>query len=199
MFDVSRASEALDPPSPEGLVLQWLAIDEATRVIVDEDLRIVWANAAAIQSFEGDTDLNIRDGFLSTYHRAQQQALIGFVRGASAGLSTLCVLTQDKDSHYLFRVREIGSESERRFFGLSFHRSGRRFRAIYADLGAAFKLTSGEERVLLQMLEGLTATEIAAKLTLSLETVRSHIRNLYTKIGVSSRERLFSELRAYRI
>jgi LuxR family maltose regulon positive regulatory protein len=48
-------------------------------------------------------------------------------------------------------------------------------------------LTTAEIRVLEKLSERLTYTEIAADLHLSLNTVKTHLRHAYMKLGVTSR------------
>lgn len=48
-------------------------------------------------------------------------------------------------------------------------------------------LTSREFEVLLALKNGLTSEEIAQKLCLSLSTVKTHLRNIYQKLGVRNR------------
>jgi len=48
-------------------------------------------------------------------------------------------------------------------------------------------LTEREREVLLLMIEGLNNTQIAARLTISPSTVKSHVSNILSKLGVASR------------
>jgi NarL family two-component system response regulator LiaR len=48
-------------------------------------------------------------------------------------------------------------------------------------------LTEREHEVLLLMVEGLNNTQIAGKLTVSPSTVKSHVSNILSKLGVASR------------
>jgi DNA-binding CsgD family transcriptional regulator len=48
-----------------------------------------------------------------------------------------------------------------------------------------------------KLLDGLTAEDAAAELTIGIETVRSHIRQIYSKMGVRSREALFQRIMPY--
>jgi DNA-binding CsgD family transcriptional regulator len=52
---------------------------------------------------------------------------------------------------------------------------------------AARPLTRRETEVLLLASEGLTASQIAARLIVSVSTVRTHFENIYPKLGVSDR------------
>ncbi|MCC2684954.1 MAG: ypdB 2 [Paenibacillaceae bacterium] len=49
------------------------------------------------------------------------------------------------------------------------------------------KLTEQEKRVLRLMADGLANKEIARKLNVTGETVKSHIKNVYRKLGISNR------------
>lgn len=53
--------------------------------------------------------------------------------------------------------------------------------------GAGVDLRPREREVLERLARGLTAREIATDLYLSVNTVKTHTRNLYAKIGVTSR------------
>jgi two-component system, NarL family, response regulator LiaR len=48
-------------------------------------------------------------------------------------------------------------------------------------------LTEREREVLVLMVEGLNNTQIAGRLTVSPSTIKSHVSNILTKLGVSSR------------
>ena len=53
-----------------------------------------------------------------------------------------------------------------------------------------FDLTRREEEVLTLMIRGCTRAEIGQELVVSAETVKTHIRNVYRKLGVSGRDEL---------
>ena len=57
-------------------------------------------------------------------------------------------------------------------------------------------LTESETRVLRYLPTNLSAPEIAAQLTVSLNTIRTHMRHLYTKLGVHSRAGAVERARA---
>jgi LuxR family maltose regulon positive regulatory protein len=56
-------------------------------------------------------------------------------------------------------------------------------------------LSDSETRVLRYLPTNLTAPEIAAELSVSLNTVKTHMRNLYAKLGVHRRAEALSRAR----
>ncbi|PSJ43252.1 hypothetical protein C7I55_02420 [Sphingomonas deserti] len=185
-------------PKAESLALRWLALEETARLLVTNTLELLWANGAARCAFDAATDLALRDGVLVTAQRTAQAALARFVEHCGGSVSTLCLPCENGSGHLLLRGRRLGPDPQGGCVGISFHRSVDHV-AHFADIETAFQLTRSEERVLQKMLDGMTADEIASDIRLSIETIRSHIRNIYVKVGVTSREGLFARLRAFRI
>jgi LuxR family maltose regulon positive regulatory protein len=66
-------------------------------------------------------------------------------------------------------------------------------------IAEAFGLTSAELRVLKSLSAGETAQETAGDLKVSVDTVRTHIRRVYQKVGVNSREALFTRVRPFMV
>ena len=66
----------------------------------------------------------------------------------------------------------------------------RRTRAAAADAEGLDALTEREQQVAALVVDRRTNPEIAAELFLSLKTVESHLRNIFRKLGVSSRVEL---------
>jgi DNA-binding CsgD family transcriptional regulator len=188
------------PESPAAVYLQsWAEREPVARIVLDEHLRVVWANPAALKQLARRRDIEVRDNVLATTNPANQNALLEFIEGAGSTLTSYCFPCEDGDGHLLFRALEVHRNSEGRYLGLVFYRSGSEFKASYADLEKVFQLTQAEHRVLLKLADGQTADEIAASLRVSIETTRSHIRQIYLKLNVTSREGMFSRLRPYRI
>lgn len=63
-----------------------------------------------------------------------------------------------------------------------------------AWVARAYDLTRREEDVLCLLVRGMTVPQIADGLVLSPNTVKSHVRNLYRKLGVSSRSGLAARM-----
>jgi DNA-binding CsgD family transcriptional regulator len=54
---------------------------------------------------------------------------------------------------------------------------------MQATLGAAFRFTKAESRVMTGLLEGLQISEIAQRFGVSINTVRTQIQRLFDKTG----------------
>lgn len=63
-----------------------------------------------------------------------------------------------------------------------------------AQVARAFDLTRREEDVLVLLATGRTAAEVAQELVVSSNTVKTHIRNLYRKLGINRRGDLAERL-----
>jgi DNA-binding NarL/FixJ family response regulator len=60
---------------------------------------------------------------------------------------------------------------------------------------ATYNLTKREKEILLLLMDGLSYKEIAAKCFISIDTLNSHIRKVYTKLNVHSRSEIAARFR----
>jgi DNA-binding CsgD family transcriptional regulator len=60
------------------------------------------------------------------------------------------------------------------------------------DLGRLYGLTRTEQQVTRMMIQGQSVTEIGSRLNKSVLTVRTHVKRVYSKLGVGTKEQLFS-------
>ena len=59
-----------------------------------------------------------------------------------------------------------------------------------------YGITDREREIILKVIEGKSNADIAAELFISLATVKTHLHNIYTKIGVESRYDLLAKVRS---
>jgi two-component system, NarL family, response regulator LiaR len=59
----------------------------------------------------------------------------------------------------------------------------------------SYNLTKREQEILLLLMDGLSYKEIAAKCFISIDTINSHIRKIYTKLNVRSRAEIAARFR----
>jgi DNA-binding CsgD family transcriptional regulator len=72
-------------------------------------------------------------------------------------------------------------------------------RYVWAEFAHHFDLTRSEAAIVKRLVGGQTPTVVAEELGLSIETVRTHIRRTYNKLGISCREQLFSVIVPFRL
>jgi DNA-binding CsgD family transcriptional regulator len=92
----------------------------------------------------------------------------------------------------LVRIERVGGFREDQAFGLLFYGGKAPVAPVWADLGRIFGLTPAEAAVVRGLVSGRGAEQLAADQGIGLETVRTHIRRAYHKLGVSSREQLYA-------
>lgn len=63
-----------------------------------------------------------------------------------------------------------------------------------AQLARAYDLTRREEDVLRLLMEGMTFVQVADELVVSLNTIKSHVRRIYAKLGVSGKQDLLEKV-----
>ena len=64
----------------------------------------------------------------------------------------------------------------------------------YAMLVSRFGLTAREAEVLALLADGADAAAVASQLVVSLSTANTHIRHIYAKLGIHSRQELMARL-----
>lgn len=90
-------------------------------------------------------------------------------------------------------INLIDSEHDRAT-GLTLRRASDAVSVGVSNLEAAFQLTRSERNVIETLFAGQTAEQIGESQKLSVGTVRVHIRHIYEKLNVSSREAMFHKL-----
>jgi len=197
-LDDQPVNTAADPLAAR-LALSWLDRDAVPRLICTQDGALLWTNEVGQDALIGGGALELRDGLLQASDRAGQYLFARFIADLGPLPGSVALPAPDGDGHLLLRGRQIGGDRGTRYLGLGFHPTGSGFRAVYADLDKVYQLTPAEYRVLGEMIDGRTADAIARLMKLSIETVRSHIRHIYAKMRVSSREELFSKISPFRL
>jgi len=176
------------------LALQWLESVGSALLLVDQDLHVHWANPLARKWLTAKEPL-AQVGKQLHIGRSQQP-LRTLLRKADDEFEGICVPIDGRGAHLIVSARRITASKERPFYGLIARRSDK-LETRLLGVREAFRLTSAEARVLHLLIQGRTAQTAAEHLRISVETVRTHIRSLYTKLEVSSREAMFLRLRPF--
>lgn len=187
------ASSALRLPDSDGEItaaaFSWIDLDSRSRMILTRTLQILWMNPLAASALSGGGPLTECDGRLIAAEAAQHQMLVQIATEVEDEPRSCFVKCADEASEALVVTVQRVRGGPAPLVGLSF-RSGGPLCAGDA-LRSAFQLTKAEARVLMLMVDGHMADEVSARLSVGIETIRTHIRQIYAKMGVKSREAMF--------
>jgi DNA-binding CsgD family transcriptional regulator len=145
------------------------------RAVLASSGRLVWASRAC-ERLLGAAPLS-----LAALRRAAHRLLAAPERPADARLS---LDTVDGPREVYLSVLRTPSEPPLVLAEIAGAQAGAR---TGAELARRFSLTGAEGAVLAQLAEGLGNAAIAARLHVSIETVRTHVRRILGKLGVRSR------------
>ncbi|NLZ73924.1 MAG: helix-turn-helix transcriptional regulator [Bacteroidales bacterium] len=65
---------------------------------------------------------------------------------------------------------------------------------VESDFRAKYSITERENDVIVLLLKGYSYAKIAETLVISISTVRTHVMNIYKKVGVNSRYELLNKV-----
>jgi DNA-binding CsgD family transcriptional regulator len=178
------------------LLESWLGLGRRARLIVTDGLGLQWCNPAAMALLERHDPLVLCGDTIRPRNPADSRRFQEFVRAAGPETTVLCLADQHHEGHLLVTgIRLAG-----RLVGVTASSSASdEIEYHWADLREAFGLTASERDIAQALSSGYTADAVAHKLRTSIKTVRTHIRHVYSKLGVSSREELFHKLAPYMI
>jgi DNA-binding CsgD family transcriptional regulator len=182
-------------PEPIEYFSHRTATGATAELLVSEELDVCWINAAALTLAARPGVFSLTSGRMILPSRAQEELFLAFLSALDApGVWLL----NSGDGRWLVRAEPIAPPDAPRAFLLSLHRMDAAERYLWADVAAATGLTVSETRVVKLLVEGLRLDDAAARLGISVQTARTHVRRSYLKLGASSREEMFAVVLAYR-
>jgi DNA-binding CsgD family transcriptional regulator len=183
----------------EGIAVTWLEQSVTPLVLLTENQRLIWASASAqelmgrhalrvdalgyVKSDVRETNLKIQSVRRQVYEALQQ-------RGSWKNGSVLLTFPEVADCRVQLQEMTAGDTV---LIGCSIMRSGQTVQDLTANL-AQYGLTKTERKVVSMLAQGSTAAEISRANGGSLLTVRTHIKRIYAKMNVNSREKMFARL-----
>lgn len=159
-----------------------------------DEPHVVWMNSEAerLLRVEG---IGVSGGRLQFPNREIQREFDAFVAAAGPEVGTFVVDAKGEGVPLVVRCRSL-DEAGHRLLSI-FHPENPP--TTIPEVGSLFGLTPAEGRVLQAITDGKRAEDLAADLSISIETARTHIRRIYNKLGVSSREQLIAKVGVYRV
>lgn len=172
--------------------------------VVDMSLKTIEANDKAVELFSEGRMVSVRGGQV-VLNRAESQkwlqsTVASLILGASVGDSKH--IYEAGNSTWLlsvFRVPERDPRGFDRFFGVKHLAlvtiASLREPGMLPDgsvIADHFNLTPAEKRLCAHLVNGLTLNECADQLSLSIETVRSRLKTIFTKTRTTRQSELIS-------
>lgn len=197
---MSFSNTTLTRPAPTGAsdaVAEWAGADPARRYIVTKDLCVVWASESAHRFLDDATVLHRAGSAIRLTDHAQQSALADLVTHADDTFSTWHLSRAGSQEQLLFVARRISPGSD--LVGLRIQDTSIGFQPQWANFAPAFSLTPAENRVALLLLDGNSVERTAGLLGLGEATIRTHVKRLYLKLEVTSKEEMFRRMAGFRI
>lgn len=174
------------------ITLDWIAQANLASAIVDSQFNLLWL------SKKDDFEIQLSD-------------LISFEEGAirvsdTQLYSKICasMITQKDETAEILhfsqvilkkisvKITRVASAHYSNIFGILINISNSYQTSSNNKLQTVFKLTKTQEIILAKLINGKSTRDIAPELSVSRETVRTHIPQIYAKTGARNRESLFS-------
>jgi DNA-binding CsgD family transcriptional regulator len=175
---------------------QWLGQEVPDRFLVNRQGTVLWS-AIKAKTLGDDTDAHHILSKIAVGTTLPNELLLPILTVgtlAQKNMGRIAIIEgAKKGTNVVARVCALMNEKSGAL-GVTILSSRRISDDVCADLKRLWDLSAGEIRVLAMTLQGLTAQDVAEKAEISIETVRTHVRHIYTKIGVNSREALFAAL-----
>lgn len=164
----------------------WIDGERRARLIVTRDLDVLWLNEAARALRDDGEAFEVCDGRLAP-RSPIISSLVAAARPEEAGCA---VVPGEGGRHWVAWAREVCGPPDA-LIGLTLQRarSEIRFQALIEN----HLLTPSEGRIIEMLLAGVETGRIAQALDISIETLRTHLKHAYQKLGVRSRGELFAE------
>lgn len=178
--------------------LAWSASFSVPAVIVAPEMDLIWINRTGETLLNGADDFCLVDGRLTCADPTLRAEFQKFVSGAlqQPGVWVCGAVTPVR---MLVRGDPVEPTGHKPAIGLLFYTMDVEHQHMWADFGKVFGLTRSEVQIVKRVVGGEKAQMIALEQGISLDTVRTHIRRVYGKLCVNSREELFSLISPFRV
>lgn len=170
------------------------AIDARPRLVVDREQRVLWRSDRAAKLLRPPVPLVLQDDRLIAAGANAAAELADFIEGATGDCSSL--LLRDGGRHWAMVLAWV-LDGNPDVVCLLVNLSVPHRQVDESGLARALRLTTTEVRVLDLFARLYSPREIGERLGISLSTVRSHLKQIYSKAGVDSAVQLTQLVRGF--
>ena len=195
-FTSSVRSARVEVFNPNRTFEHWLgSLDARPRLVIDRELQIIWQSDNAAELVQRPVPLFLEKGFLAADTEQTSIELADFIEVVGEECKTILVRGSEK-KHWAM-VMALSPQEDPSLVCLMLNLSVPHRSVEQSGLAKALCLTVCEARVLDQFSRLSSTREIADNLGVSLSTVRSHMKQIHSKAGVTSAVQLAQLVRGY--
>ena len=176
---------------------EWTSRFSIASIILAEDLRPLWTNPAADAILAAGKDFHLSNGVFACVDKTQGPVMRAFLAGL--GDEPDAWIYSRDETHQLLRAEAVRPAGLPPATALMIYPVDQEDRFLWSDFPKVFGLTRAETVVVKMIVGGASADMIAEELSVAIDTVRTHVRRIYAKLGVNNREQLFSRISPFRI
>lgn len=175
----------------------WISASQFPKVICDAQQRVLWHSASLPAYIEGLNCIRLERGHLAFSEKRAQAALARFFQATEEATTVIALEAEHRDKRHVLQCRRLSAATNVTAFGLRLicDEDDRASAVLHFD--EYFGLTRQETLICRELLRGKTVQEMVEAGNKSSDTIRFHIRNIYQKVAVSSREALLAKLRLF--
>lgn len=170
--------------------------DIRPRLIIDASARLLWASSSADRLLRAPFPVYLRNRRLCFEDGQASQDGEAFLGSLDNEQRRLFVINREDDCWVLINGWAEKAEDQRLLF-LSFSLSQPVIDSVSSGLAGNFGLTRAEAVVLDEFARLRSSTQIAQRLGITVNTVRSHLKRIHAKTSVNSNVRLLQIVRAF--
>jgi DNA-binding CsgD family transcriptional regulator len=163
------------------------------RIVTDERGHILWSSPSVHSVTTGNSCLTIENGDLGGRTRHSDlilQEVVSAIDKVDHPIDQL-IAPGVEDGPQIFVRAQACNANGFRLKSFTIRRLDRDVSHL-PDLHRLYGLTRTEHQIVKQMIQGQSVSEIAAGMHKSILTVRTHVKRIYSKLHVGSKEQLFS-------
>ena len=179
------------------LLAECLSAGANPRLICNQQQRVLWQCPQLAAWLDRSRACKIEREQLVLTDKRAQAALDQFLADPDLPDAAICIEDEAVANRVVIQCKRLQVPRFGPAFSLRFVANIKGRESDFRHFEETFGVTRQEAVICRQLLQGHTVQEIVEAEGKSSDTIRFHIRNLYQKIGVSSREALFANLRPF--
>lgn len=188
------------PAAPADYLTDWF--DTFTKpliVVTADELTVLETNRAAEGLFRQDGGMRLKHGRLEISAPGGAERVRAHLAEPGEDIAPCALQERETGQWLILDFKRLSGGAPSPLILITVHRSESGPGHRWADLGSIFGLTPAEVRVATTLTGPETVDETARKFGITVETARTHIRRIYSKVGVGSREELTATLLPFRL